>query len=125
MGIDIYAKWRGQTKEEADAQYNGFSTVHGHVGYLREAYHGEPYATRRLCPEAFESAEGEARISAKLLRERLPEVLALADERARTVYGETDETAIRQVLQSFRSFVELCEEKERELGEAVTIVASF
>ena len=42
MGIDIYARWRGQTEEEQHAQITSFSVVHGHVGYLREAYHGEP-----------------------------------------------------------------------------------
>jgi hypothetical protein len=42
MGIDIYAEWRGQTDAESDAQVAGFSGVHGHVGYLREAYHGGP-----------------------------------------------------------------------------------
>jgi predicted Rossmann fold nucleotide-binding protein DprA/Smf involved in DNA uptake len=45
MGIDIYARWKGQTRQEQEAQYTGFSVVHGHLGYLREAYHGEPYAT--------------------------------------------------------------------------------
>jgi hypothetical protein len=35
MGIDVYARWDGQTKYEEEKQYTGFSTVHGHVGYLR------------------------------------------------------------------------------------------
>ena len=46
MGIDIYARWNGQSSAEQQAQYTGFSIEHGHVGYLREAYHGAPYATR-------------------------------------------------------------------------------
>ena len=75
MGIDIYAKWAGQSEQEKEAQITGFSTVHGHVGYLREAYHGEPYATRVLVPEAFDAPECEAAISAATLRERLPETL--------------------------------------------------
>ena len=54
MGIDIYAKWSGMTREESKAQITGFDTAAGQVGYLREAYHGEPYATRVLVPEAFE-----------------------------------------------------------------------
>ena len=58
MGIDIYASWRGQSETEQAAQITGFSAEHGHVGYLREAYHGEPYATRVLLPEAF-AAKGE------------------------------------------------------------------
>jgi hypothetical protein len=37
----------------------GFSVEHGHLGYLREAYHGEPYATRVLVPESFETGRAE------------------------------------------------------------------
>jgi hypothetical protein len=54
MGIDVYAKWDGQTAAERDAQITGYSIVSGHVGYLREAYHGEPYATRVLFPECWD-----------------------------------------------------------------------
>jgi hypothetical protein len=72
MGIDIYANWRGQSEAEASAQITGFSGVAGHVGYLREAYHGGPYVTKYLVSEAFEDAEGVAAIPARTLRERLP-----------------------------------------------------
>lgn len=125
MGIDIYAEWNGQTKKEKDAQVTGFSTVHGHVGYLREAYHGEPYATRFLVREAFESSNGKAAIAAAVLRERLPETLAIVEERERSVYGTTDEAEIKGVQESFAEFVKLCERKERETGEPMTIVASY
>ncbi len=125
MGIDIYARWKGQTKKEVNAQLTGFSVVHGHVGYVREAYHGEPYATRYLVKEAFEHPTGKVRIPAAVLRERLPHTLEIARERERTLYKETDEREIQQVLQSFIDFVELCERKEKETGEAVTIIASF
>lgn len=123
MGIDIYAHWKGQTKEEKDAQYTGFSVIHGHVGYLREAYHGEPYATRYLVKEAFETRK--AKIPAKILWERLPQTLKLVWERQRKVYHETDEYEIFRVMQSFVAFVELCERKEQETGQPVTIVASY
>jgi hypothetical protein len=53
MGIDVYAKWDGQTEDEKKAQITGFSIVAGEVGYLREAYHGGPYATKVLFPECF------------------------------------------------------------------------
>lgn len=53
MGIDIYAAWDGQTVADRQAQYTGFSTTAGSVGYLREAYHGGPYVTNWLMPEAF------------------------------------------------------------------------
>jgi hypothetical protein len=37
MSIDIYARWRDMSAKERDAQITGFSVLHGHVGYLREA----------------------------------------------------------------------------------------
>lgn len=86
MGIDIYLKWEGQEEEERQAQHTGFSTTHGHVGYLREAYHGGPYATHILVREAFESAECEAQIPAAIMRERLTNV---------TEPARPDETASR------------------------------
>lgn len=123
MGIDIYAEWRAMTPEESNAQITGFDATAGHVGYLREAYHGEPYATRVLVPEAFE--KGNAAIPAAKLRERLPAALAAAKERERTVCGETDPLEIKRVLDSFRKFVELCERKEAENGEPCRITASY
>jgi hypothetical protein len=123
MGIDIYAEWRGMTPEEDNAQITGFDATAGQVGYLREAYHGGPYATRVLVPEAFE--RGEAPIAAALMRRRLPAALAAAEERERTVYGETDQRKIKPILDSFRNFVKLCERKEAETGEACRIIESY
>jgi hypothetical protein len=124
MGIDIYTRWKGQTDEETQAQMTGFSVVHGHVGYLREAYHGEPYATKYLLREAFEHPD-RCRIPASVLRSRLPHTLALVEERQRKVYDETDAKTIAEVKQSFVNFVELCEAKERETGAPVLVIASF
>jgi hypothetical protein len=107
MGIDIYANWDDMTVEEDAAQITGFDAWKGHVGYLREAYHGEPYATKVLVPEAFE--KDGARIEAAILRGRLPEALRAAEQREREVYGETDAAEIECTLKSFRVFVELCE----------------
>ncbi|MDP2659512.1 MAG: hypothetical protein Q8R28_02120 [Dehalococcoidia bacterium] len=123
MGIDIYARWKDQTQEEAN-RIDWFSVEDGHVGYLREAYHGEPYATRHLVAEAFASDRGEARIPAAVLRKRLPETIRLAKERQRVVYKRTvaDDDP---VIKSFTDFVELCERKERETGAPVTITASY
>lgn len=123
MGIDIYARWPKQTKEEKEAQYTGFDATAGRVGYLREAYHGGPYATRVLVPEAFadDNADGDY-ISAATLRERLPETLETAMARSRAIYGEE---ARPEILQSFVDFVELCERKERETGRPCYIVASY
>jgi len=125
MGIDIYAKWRGQTGSERTAQESEWlSTGAGETGYLREAYHGEPYATRFLFAEAFDSETGTAQIPAATLRERLKKTLELVEERARKIYEATDEE-IEEDKQSFRDFVAICEQKEKETGEPVLIVASY
>ena len=55
MGIDVYLKWDKMNDEDHKAQLGtGFQTDIGDTGYLREAYHGEPYATQMLVPEAFD-----------------------------------------------------------------------
>lgn len=74
MGIDIYLAWEGQTEEERRGQITGFSTTAGRAGYLREAYHGGPYATEILVREAFDSPSAEAQIPAAVMRERLTNV---------------------------------------------------
>ena len=125
MVIDIYAEWRGQTKREHSAIVTEwFSTGGGGVGYLREAYHGEPYATRFLFAEAFDSETATAQIPAAQLRANLPKALELVEERARKIYNATDEE-VENEKQSFRDFVALCERKEKETGEPVRIVASY
>jgi hypothetical protein len=124
MGIDIYVRWNKQTEKEKDSQYTGFSVTAGNVGYLREAYHGKPYATKVLVKEAFESSSCEAKIPAKVLRKRLPEVIKLVIQRAKEVY-HTDIDENSPEVQSFKDFVDLCERKEKEQGEPVTIVASY
>jgi hypothetical protein len=93
MGIDIYAKWKDQKKEEANAQITGFDIYAGKFGYLREAYHGSPYITKYLVSEAFETKaeDGLAPISAKILRERLPIAVIMSLYRDYKVYGEGKE----------------------------------
>lgn len=121
MGIDIYLKWTGQTEEEKDAQITGFDITAGRVGYLREAYHGEPYATRILVPEAFEEiamyVEGYE-YQATTLRERLAETLAAVEERYR------GSEIVEPAKQSYIDFVELAEKKEAE-GKRIYVYASY
>jgi hypothetical protein len=128
MGIDVYAHWRGQTRKEKQSQITGWSIAHGHVGYLREAYHGAPYATRVLAPEAFAQGadpEGTA-IRAAVLRERLPLVLATAREREERIYRNGPDSAdTAMVCKSFVDFVELCERQEARTGEPCMIYASW
>ena len=71
MGIDIYLKWPEMTEEERKNQITGYCTTAGNVGYLREAYHGGPYATKILVREAFEADEAMAQIPAATMRMRL------------------------------------------------------
>jgi hypothetical protein len=124
MGINIYAEWDEMSAAEKDAQIAaGFSVEDGDVGYLREAYHGEPYATMALVPEAF--TQDHTRIPAATLQKRLPEVLRLAEIREREIYEETDPAKIERVLKSFRDFVALCTQKELETGKPCLIIASY
>lgn len=74
MGIDVYLKWKDMDQEDEKRQITGFSVLNGHAGYLREAYHGGPYATHILVREAFESDTCEAQIPAAVMRERLTHV---------------------------------------------------
>ena len=128
MGIDIYARWRDQSSREKDLQITGFSIGHGHVGYLREAYHGGPYATQILMPEAFQKEDRKhgVPIPAFILRRRLPQAIGAAVIRERTVYGNADANIENcEMAKSLGDFVDLCERKERETGEPCRIIASF
>lgn len=125
MGIDIYARWRNQTDEEQQNQITGFDILKGHVGYLREAYHGEPYATKHFVSEAFNGDTGKAEIRAKTLKERLPETLRLARARETGIYHVTDEYEIWKAQKSFVDFYKLCRRKEKQTGEPCTIDASY
>lgn len=93
MGIDIYLTWADQTEAERQAQYTGFSTTSGDLGYLREAYHGRPYATMVLLPEGWQDdgdddESGSIPMRAAVLRERLPLVVFVALYRHFAVYEQ-------------------------------------
>ena len=88
MGIDIYMRWDGMTEDDRDKQYTGFDATVGDVGYLREAYHGSPYATKYLVEEAFEDGAGDVHIPAKELRKRLPLTKDIVIQRAKEVLEE-------------------------------------
>jgi hypothetical protein len=125
MGINIYAEWKGRTEQELDAQRDVFLHVDkGGIGYLREAYHGEPYATKYLFSETFDSKEGEAPIPVAVLESRLSHTLDLVAERERSIY-QSSEKHIQKVQQSFLDFVALCKRKEAVTGEPVIIYALF
>lgn len=167
MGIDIYLRWHGMDEDDEKKQYTGYDTTAGNVGYLRESYHGGPYATKILVREAFEADNAEAEIPAAVLRERLTHVtepvigangghnvaalfMEMMKHTGMTVEGQvlsditrpmTVEEAIRErcarlypedgpeyaekVVNSFREFVALAEQKEKETGKPCTILASY
>lgn len=126
MGIDIYMAWDGMTKEDKERQVCGFEIDKGNVGYLREAYHGEPYATMVLVPEAFESPTNKARIPSKRMKKRLPEVLEVAMARALKIYKHKIENPFEDpITRSYIEFVVLAEKKERETRRPVIIYASY
>ena len=123
MGIDVYLRWELMTDEELDAQHEGYNPCIGHMGYLREAYHGSPYATRLRVPEAFEAHGEPVHIPAALLRQRLPQTMRAAFHREIAVYGhQANEDS--PVVQSFVNFVTLAEELEAR-GFEPFVVASF
>ncbi len=94
MGIDVYLSWDGKTEEEQQAQYTGFSTVAGNAGYLREAYHGSPYATHALFPRDYwEITQEEADAGGKLadialLKSRLAQTVMVAAYRNHALYEQ-------------------------------------
>ena len=123
MAIDIYLGWKSEEEEQRTEEITYSRT--GDAGYLHEAYHGGLYVTEFLVPEVFRSETGDAEIPAAVLRERLPEALDLAEERLRTLYGETDPEVIADEKRTFIDFVELAEAKERALGEPCTVTIVY
>ena len=127
MGIDIYMKWDGMTKEEKESQYTGFevSGKAGAVGYLRESYGSEPYATHVLVPEAFDNESWEENdyyvpFQTHILEARLENAVETAHERGRN-YGMESHSNMEEAL---RNFVKLAREKEDE-GKKISIHASY
>jgi len=123
MGIDAYMLWEG--KDEEFGRGFGFSVTSGDKGYLREAYHGSPYAIPVLLKECYEneSEEESVAIPASVLRSRLPEVIKIVIERENLVYGRVvDENDA--VVKAFVDFVELAEKKEKD-GISVTYYVSY
>ena len=119
----------GKPPKKRPRKLRDSSIEHGHVGYLREAYHGAPYATRVLMPEAFDrenflrwcanSSRNTARTPAGDAHR--PPRLGNCSYTTRTATTGTRAPS----LKSFTEFVELCERKERETGEPCTIAASY
>ncbi len=141
MGIDVFMSWSSGPSFDG----NHGQAFRGANGYLREAYHGGPYATVVLVPEAFgdagrtaqafgldvvestavgTDAAGYALIPANVLRARLPAALLTVARRYRAVYDEECGEG-HPALREFVEFVELAERMEAELGRPVGVLASW
>lgn len=141
MGIDVYMNWGDGPS--FDGEYK--TAFRGANGYLREAYHGGPYATVVLVPEAFgdsrrvaevlgtpvvesaavgTNAEGNSLIPAGVLRSRLAATLLTVAKRYHAIYGEECDEGHPE-LREFVEFVELAERMEAALGRPVGVRASW
>ncbi len=109
------------SKEEKIAQKDGFSSICGLVSCIKES-HIEPCATKELVSEAFK--KGKAEISADIIKQRLPGVLKTIEKREKQIYFSSSST-IKRVKNTFKSFVKLIEQKEKETKSKVTIFVSF
>lgn len=126
MGIDIYASWPGMTQQQKDDQVTGFCVTAGNVGYLREAYHGEPYATHFFVSEAFEEGRHEgAQIPADTLKKRLVKTMRLCLERSENNYPDEDPELALEAARTYYEFWKLCDQREKETGQPCTIYASY
>ena len=122
MGIDVYMEWTGMSKEDEEKQ--GFEVSDG---YLREAYHGGPYATKVLVPESFDTdCDTGVEYKVSTLRERLPEAIKTTHIREKLLYNNyyeehKDDLPMEKAL---IAFVELAERLENE-GKVITIHTSW
>jgi hypothetical protein len=124
MGIDIYARYRGQPQEVITRHIREFfSDSAASDGHLHEAYDGEPYITRLFVGEAFRT--GAAEIPAAILRHRLATAVRLARQREREIYGTTDRKKIRAAGDRYVNFFKYCEAVEKLTGKPATTIASF
>ena len=131
MGIDCYLINPDTNKlhaEETGQEHRmGFNIMSGDAGYLREAYHGGPYATQVLLPEGWideheRDEEGNFTLEASTLRHRLPKTLEAATIRNRQNYSGQDEDL---VLKSFKDFVDLAEDLEKKNGKPCKFYVSY
>lgn len=118
MGIDIYMKWRQQTEDEYANQFMGFE-VSGRAGSAGKLTTAAPMPQRHECWEQ-EQHKDRLPFSAATLHERL--LAAIDAVRHRLVYNTDDSS---DTIEASTEFVELVERKEKEIGEPVTIYASY
>tara|TARA_R100000005_G_C4937663_1_gene163703 strand:+ start:288 stop:692 length:405 start_codon:yes stop_codon:yes gene_type:complete len=124
MGIDVYVEWDKRTEEEREKQYTGFSIESGDVGYLREAYHGSPYATHYFVQEAFEDDKYDGvAIPSDTLLERVPLAVDIHIQRHKEIYKE-DVKREDKSARAFGEFAKLVQDLEKQ-GKNPKIRASY
>ena len=103
------------SKKQKDRQITAFDTTMGRTGYLREAYHGEPYATEKLIPEARNKTldPSNLQVPNRLLKQRLPSTIKAAIKREQTIYKAKNVTIKSPVVKSYIDFVALHEKLEK------------
>lgn len=97
MGIDVYLRWKGQNESEEKKQYTGYRADCGNVGYLREAYHGGPYATKVFVPEGWVDSPELPKVPAKVLMSRVPAAVMISMYRHHLVYEQGHEPGVINV----------------------------
>ena len=109
MGFDVYLRWDGITNEEESAQITGYSTVHGHVGYLRWSY-DEPNPVLALLKPFMNDDDYPDRITKVKgvdLTDRLPKVKEAIDH-----WDDIKPNIKNEIFESFNNFCHLFELKE-------------
>jgi len=81
------------------AKWQPNKDIHEQEGYLRESYHGKPYATRYFVEEAFRAEEPIA-ISVGVLRSRLPATVMIANYRYHALYEQGRNPALHEVSEN-------------------------
>ena len=110
MGYDVYLRWDGMTTEEKDAQFTGYSTVHGHSGYLRWSYE-KPNPVLNLLKPWMTNAYPEeiSGVPSADILKRLPK----AKDAILSYDGISDQVKV-EIVESFANFVLLYEKKEKD-----------
>jgi hypothetical protein len=67
MGLDVYLIWDGQTEEEKEAQFTGFSIGDGHNGYLRVSYNPRMQTEHDVMCELFDMPDTDEPVTVNFL----------------------------------------------------------
>jgi hypothetical protein len=124
MQLSIHVLWERRGCSHRLKHVIWATTDEGDVRFYNEGYVVEPQVMHILVPEAF-GVSGGAFIAARLISERLPEALRMAEERERNYYGRVTPQEIEPMLNMYRQFVSLCERLEKEQGAAVRMTVTW